>query len=92
MAKKKIRKKLDKLIGGGHKKRSAKKRLKMTNKLLKLLKQEELKYQGKLTSQQNDTDIEKFNHKLMLISLYLNKGEAYREKLISEIALDTRQA
>jgi hypothetical protein len=85
MTKKKIRKKLDKLIGGGHEQRSAKKRLKMTSKLLGLLEQEELKYKDKLTIQANDTDTEKFNRKLKLIYLYLEKGKAYRENLISEI-------
>ena len=90
MTKKQIRKKLDKLFRGGHEQRSAKKRLKMTNKLLALLEQEELKYQDKLTIQQNDTDTEKFNRKLELIGLYLGKGNAYREKLISEIGLDAK--
>ena len=91
MTKTKIRKKLDKLIGGGHEQRSAKNNLKMTNKLLALLKQEELKYQNKLTTRQNDADTDKFNRKLKLIELYLGKGNAYREKLNSEIKLDTKK-
>jgi hypothetical protein len=90
MTKTKIRKKLDRLFSGGHKQRSAKKRLKMSNKLLALLEQEELKYQGKLTIQQNDTDTEKFKRKLKQIELYLGKGNDYREKLISEIELGTK--
>ncbi len=92
MAKKKIRKKLDKLIGGGHEHRSARKRLKKTNKLLELLEQEKLKYQGRLAVQQNDTDTEKYNRKLNLIKLYLAKGNTYRETLISKIALDSNEA
>jgi hypothetical protein len=91
MTKKKIRMKLDQLFGGGHEQRSVKKRLKMTNKLLALLELEELKYQGKLTTQQNDADTEKFKRKLKLIELYLGKGNAYREKLNSEIKLDTKK-
>ncbi len=84
MTKNKIRKKLDKLIGGDHEQRSARKRLEMINKLLALLEQEESKYQGKLATPQKDTDTEKLNRKLKLIELYLGKGNAYRENLIAE--------
>ncbi len=92
MAKKEIRKKLDKLIGGSHEHRSARKRLKKTDKLLELLEQEKLKYVGRLAIQQNDTDTEKCNRKLKLINLYLAKGNTYRETLVSEIALNSSKA
>ena len=42
--------------------------------------------------QQNDTDTDKYNRKLKLINLYLAKGNAYRETLISEIALNSSEA
>ena len=92
MAKNKIRKKLDKLIGGGHEHKSARKKLKKANKLLELLEQEKLKYLDRLAIQQNDTDTDKYNRKLKLINLYLAKGNAYRETLISEIALNSSEA
>ncbi|MCP4008103.1 MAG: hypothetical protein GY726_01160 [Proteobacteria bacterium] len=92
MAKKKLRKKLDKLIGESHEQGSIRKRVKKTDKLLELLEQEKLKYQGRLAVQQNDTDTEKYNRKLNLINLYLAKGNTYRETLISEITLNSSEA